>query len=204
MFYDPKVISGVRINDGIAPVEEQASHSRTLVRSGGIGSDAAHRTLIPVDESKDASNAIEYVIRAVQNGSTSEIHLINVQPLVMQGDFVLNEIVQIEKRAQLAVGEQVIERARRLLGKNGIACEAAVRFGRPATTIVQYAREQCIDAIVMGMRSRSLVSRLLRRSVAADVARMADVPVIILKTHDGLGITVQGNPLHRLRPVAMQ
>jgi nucleotide-binding universal stress UspA family protein len=204
MFYHPKMISGMRINDGIAPAEEQASQSRILVISGGIGSDAAHRTLIPVDESKDASNAIKYVIRAAQNGSTSEIHLINVQPLVMLGDFVLNEIVQVEKRAQLAVGEQVIERARRLLGKNGIACKAAVRFGRPAITIVQYAREQCIDAIVMGMRSRSLVSRLLRRSVAAEVARMADVPVTILKAHDGPRVTLQENPLHGLRPVAMQ
>ena len=204
MFYHPEIISRMLINDGIAPAEEQANQLCTLpVQTNG--SVAAHRTLIPVDESQGASNALKYVIRAAQKGSTSEIHLINVQPLILVGEFALDEIVQIEKRARLAVGEQVIKRARRLLDKNGIACKkATVRFGRPAMTIVQYAREQCIDAIVMGMRSRSLISRLLRRSVAADVTRMADVPVTILRSHNGSGITLQGNPLDGLRPVAMQ
>jgi nucleotide-binding universal stress UspA family protein len=202
MFYHPKMISG--FNDAIASPEEHTDQvSSRPAQTVQSRPPAVHRTLIPVEESESASRAIEYVIRSARFGSMSEVHLINVQPEIMQGDFAWNDVVEAEKRTRLAAGKTAIERARKLLDDNKIACKMAIRFGRTAKTIVQYASEEGIDAIVMGMRSRGPVARLLRRSVAAQVARMADVPVMILNSGTPSRGSLGGNSLDGLRPVLM-
>ena len=113
----------------------------------------------------------------------------------MQGDFAWNDVVEAEKRARLAAGETVLARARKLLHANKIPCKMAIRFGRTAKTIVQYASEKGIDAIVMGMRSRGLVARILRPSVAAQVARMANIPVMILNSGTPSRVSLGRNSL---------
>lgn len=194
MFYHPKMISG--FNDGIAPSEEHTKQvSNRPVQAVQSRPPAIHRTLIPVDESESATGAIEYVIRSARFGSMSEVYLINVQPQTMQGDFAWNDVVEAERRTRFAAGEMALERARKLLQHNKIACKMAIRFGRPAKTIVQYASEKGIDAIIMGMRSRSLLVRLLRPSVAAQVARMADIPVMILNSGTPSRVSLGGNSL---------
>ena len=199
MFYHPKMISG--FNDGIAPSEEHTKQvSNRPVQTVQSRPPAIHRTLIPVDESESATGAIEYVIRSARFGSMSEVYLINVQPQTMQGDFAWNDVVEAERRTRFAAGEMALERARKLLQHNKIACKMAIRFGRPAKTIVQYASEKGIDAIIMGMHSRSLLARLLRPSVAAQVARMADIPVMILNSGTQSRVSLGGNSLDSLRP----
>ena len=199
MFYHPKMISG--FNEGI---ERSAEHTNQVwsppAQDVPSRPPAVHRTLIPVDESESASRAIEYVIRSARFGSMSEVHLINVQPEVTQDDFAWNDVVEAEKRTRLAAGELALERARKLLQDNKIACKMAIRFGRTAKTIVQYASEKGIDAIVMGMRSRSPVARLLRPSVAAQVARLADIPVMILNSGTSSRVSLGRNSLDGLRP----
>lgn len=179
MFYHPKMLSG--INDGIAVAKEQAAQSsRSTPQTEKGRASAIHRTLIPFDGSESAHRAIAYIIRAARRGSMSEIHLINVQPSMFPGDFAWDDVMEDERQARLAAGESAIEHARKLLNENNVACKTAVRFGRTAKTIVQYAREKDVDAIVMGTRSSGLIDRLFRRSVAARVARMTDLPVMIL------------------------
>ena len=200
MFYHPKMISG--LNDGIASSAEGTNQlSSPPVQDMRTRPPAVHRTLIPVDESDSASRAIEYVIRSARFASMSEVHLINVQPQITQGDFAWNDVVEAEKRTRLAAGELILERARKLLQGNKIACKMAIRFGRTAKTIVQYASEKGIDAIVMGMRSRGPVARLLRPSVAAQVARTADIPVMILNFGTPSRVSLGGTSLDGLRPV---
>ena len=198
MFYHPKMISG--INDGIAVAKDQATHLHLPLQNLKSRPSAVHKTLIPVDGTKDADRAIAYVIRAARRGATSEIHLINVQPAVFPGDFAWDDIVEDERQAQLAAGEDVLDRARKRLSESNVTCKTAVRFGRPAKAIVQYAREKDIDAIVMGTRSSGPIDRLLRRSVAAQVARTADVPVMILNP-DKSRIRSAEKPFDRFTPI---
>ena len=178
MFYHPKMMSG--INDGIAVRKDPAKESHLPLQTETSRPSAVHRTLIPVDGSESANRAIAYIIRAARRGAASEIHLINVQPQMFPGDFAWDDVVEDKVHARLADGESSLEHARKLLNENNVACETAVRFGRTAKTIVQYAREHDVDAIAMSTRRSGLIDRLLRRSVAAQVARMADIPVMIL------------------------
>ena len=53
--------------------------------------------------------------------------------------------------------------------------------GDPATAIVDAARDQHVDVIVVGSHERSWFSRLFSGSVAHDVIRDAPVPVLVVK-----------------------
>ena len=62
----------------------------------------------------------------------------------------------------------------------GRTVEATVVEGTSADAILEYARDEGIDQIVMGSEGRSGVSRMLLGSVAEGVTRKARIPVTIV------------------------
>jgi nucleotide-binding universal stress UspA family protein len=137
------------------------------------------RILVPVDGSPRALNAITHLIRAVNRAFSVGVHLVNVQRLVMQGDFALNVAVRLEVRTRLAAAQEVLDQARALLDAAGMPCRATVLFGDPAEAIARYADDHGFDAIVMGTRG---ASGALRASVASRVVSLTDVPVTLVKS----------------------
>jgi nucleotide-binding universal stress UspA family protein len=59
-----------------------------------------------------------------------------------------------------------------------ILCDAVVREGPPAQQIIAAARQFRADCLLLGTRSRSKVTRLLLGSVAEQVLRSVNLPVI--------------------------
>jgi nucleotide-binding universal stress UspA family protein len=57
----------------------------------------------------------------------------------------------------------------------------SVIFGSPATAIVEYARENAMNLIVMGTHGRGFVAHLLLGSVAERVVRTAECPVLTVR-----------------------
>jgi nucleotide-binding universal stress UspA family protein len=176
MFYHPNMISGM-------PTGLKAHVHAPFQRLGGArpSPSAAHRTLIPVDGSEGANRAVEHAIDLVRRGLTSEIHLLNVQPLQTHEDFALNPAVEAEQRARLANARQVLSRARGLLRDAGEDGSMTIAFGAVAPMIARYARDNGVDAIVMGTRGQRGLGRLLGGSVAAAVTQTADVPVTVVR-----------------------
>ena len=64
---------------------------------------------------------------------------------------------------------------------NGVSIEAAFEEGRPSVKIVEYAREHEVDMIVMGTHSRGPVAHFFLGSVAENVVRSADCPVLTVR-----------------------
>jgi len=62
--------------------------------------------------------------------------------------------------------------------KKNIACDALVREGNPAQQISTSSRQFLADRILLGTRSRSKLSKLLIGSVAEQVLRSVNLPVI--------------------------
>ena len=62
------------------------------------------------------------------------------------------------------------------------AVPTTVLSGNPASEILQFARANGMDAIVLGTHGRRGVSRLLPTSVAERVAREAPCPVILVRS----------------------
>ncbi|MGC4084340.1 MAG: universal stress protein [Vicinamibacterales bacterium] len=66
-----------------------------------------------------------------------------------------------------------------------------VRTGAPADEIVNFARGNEIDLIVMGTHGRGLVGHLLMGSVAEKVVRTAPCPVLTVRNpHAAQGLEV--------------
>ena len=79
--------------------------------------------------------------------------------------------------------EQHMEEVRQDLEKQGLSCEThlLIRSMDPGEQIVQYAREQQIDEIFIGVRLRSKVGKFLMGSTAQHVILEAPCPVVSVK-----------------------
>ena len=81
------------------------------------------------------------------------------------------ERVEVEERAKL---RRVADRL------TGITVETAVRFGDPATQIIDEAETIGADLIALATHHRSGLARMLKGSVAERVERGTPVPVVLV------------------------
>jgi nucleotide-binding universal stress UspA family protein len=73
---------------------------------------------------------------------------------------------------------RILEFCCQAVRKHTIVCDGLVRDGNPSQQILEAAREFRADRIVLGTRSRSKLSKLLLGSVAEQVLRSANIPVL--------------------------
>lgn len=85
--------------------------------------------------------------------------------------------------AQAAEGtlQADLEEARALLGP-GVQVRGEVVRGLPAEEIVRYARETGQELVAMAYHGRRLLGRWLLGSVAEEVVRGCEMPVLLLRT----------------------
>jgi nucleotide-binding universal stress UspA family protein len=76
-----------------------------------------------------------------------------------------------------AYGEEVTGDVCEMAKEAGVDCVAAIRSGSPPEEIVDYAKDEGIDAIVLGSAYRGKFRALLG-STAEKVVRTSEVPVI--------------------------
>ncbi|PIE67886.1 MAG: universal stress protein UspA [Deltaproteobacteria bacterium] len=76
-----------------------------------------------------------------------------------------------------------LENAKKFVDETGIACETKllVRGMTPGEDIVEYAKEQAVDEIVIGIKRRSKVGKLLFGSNAQYIIIKAPCPVVTIK-----------------------
>ena len=73
---------------------------------------------------------------------------------------------------------KTLEPWRMMARSQQVPCDAVVREGHPAPQIIAGARQFKADRLLLGTRSRSKVSKLLLGSVAEQVLRSVNLPVI--------------------------
>lgn len=94
---------------------------------------------------------------------------------------------------QLPVGEiatgmrNILDRSQDLMDSfikehfSGMHVEGMVCEGRPATKLVELAKELHADMLVMGTHAREGIDRLFFGSVAAEVVRASECPVLTIR-----------------------
>lgn len=85
-----------------------------------------------------------------------------------------------ENAMVVAAGDYLREVADRL-GRDGASILAKVISGRVEDRIIDYAREEGVDLIIMATHGRSGVSRWVRGSIADKVLRMAHIPILMVR-----------------------
>jgi nucleotide-binding universal stress UspA family protein len=141
----------------------------------------AQRFLVPVDFSEYANQALEYAISLASklDARLTLLHVIQSLPLggVDMG-VTLPYTYMHDLEAEITSGmEAYLEQ----VTAAGLEGEIAVVHGVPFQEIIETAKTQQVDLIVMGTHGRTGLQHVLLGSVAEKVVRLAPCPVLVVR-----------------------
>ncbi len=140
-----------------------------------------HNVVVPIDGSAAALRALGYVLENLRGRAGARIHLINVQEPklhVWPGKLVSPDMIEAEMRKE---GAQILYSAETAVRGADPVCTSHVSIGDAGEKIVAYAMDHGCDSIAMGTRGMGVVESLVMGSVAQKVARLAPMPVTLVK-----------------------
>ncbi len=143
-----------------------------------------HRILVPIDFSACSKKALAYA-RPFAAQFHAEIVLLHVSALnymVAEGFGGIDIPTLREdliKEAEGQLGDILKE-----LETPGITASLLVREGRAATEIVDVAKDENIDLIVMSTHGYSNIKHVLLGSVTENVVRHAPCPTLVVREHE--------------------
>ena len=138
------------------------------------------RMLVPVDFSDCSRDALEYGALIAQRSKTS-LKLFHVLEPVSYGlDFTLPQMAQRES-SKTAITKRLSDFVS-ALASLGLVSDFLISGGLPADSILDAARAQSVDVIVMGTHGRRGVSHALFGSVAESVLRRSSCPVLTVRS----------------------
>ncbi len=143
------------------------------------------KILVPTDYSDHSEKAIRYGIELASKFN-SELHLfhaVEFTPVMYgEGGGFLSPDAAMEIEADAARHLESLE----VDGANGLRVVRKVVQGHPFVAIVQYAKENDIDLLVLGTHGRGAIAHMLLGSVAEQVVRKAPCPVLVVRdeAHD--------------------
>lgn len=132
--------------------------------------------LVPLDGSQLAELAIPAAIELARkvDGVLCLLRVVPQMPAVIDVPFEI-DMVDTEE------AEKYLDDTGARLSPHGVPLLLAIRHGRPAQEILDYAVEVRANAIVMTTHGRSGFGRLAMGSVAEEVVRDATCPVLLLQ-----------------------
>jgi nucleotide-binding universal stress UspA family protein len=136
------------------------------------------RVLVPVDGLPVSNRAVEYVVAGATEGL--EVYLLNVQPMLTGDELNYLMSAGVTAHSRHLAGQEALQAAKALLDKKCVSYEAIVVLGFPAKSILRYAVERDCTEIVLGTKETTADGRIRTRSVADRVARLAQVPVVLI------------------------
>ena len=142
---------------------------------------ATQHLLVPVDCSENAQQALEYAIRLASKleARLTLLHVIQALPLG-GGDmgvtvpYTYLEVLEAEIARRM---QACLERVTAV----GLEGESIIVKGVPFQEILETAKTQQVDLIVMGTFGRTGLQHLLLGSVAEKVVRLAPCPVLVVR-----------------------
>jgi nucleotide-binding universal stress UspA family protein len=141
------------------------------------------KILVPVDGSAASLRALDHALSVIKGREDVELVLLNVQSrdTLDVSDFTAVVSARSDRALAARQSEAALKRAVATCRKEAIPFEARAELGPVAETIDRIAREVGADQIVMGTRGLGKLGRLFLGSVAAEVTRLASVPVTLVK-----------------------
>lgn len=149
------------------------------------------KILAYVDGTERANQVVDYLATLSGRGNPIEVVILNVQPqpenwrLRGYESFKRNEV---RERLINDLGAPIIAGVGRHLDQLGIPHTSRVELGEVAATIVQCAKQEKCDIVIVAeppvrgiWRWIAKISGMLSGSIASQVTQIAETPVIVLK-----------------------
>jgi nucleotide-binding universal stress UspA family protein len=145
----------------------------------------AMRVLVAIDGSEPAGLAVDLVADVTWPTGTEIIvaQAVETGAGIFGGPWPAMAMVQTDRiEAEIRdEARRAVREARERLARPGLGVEAVVLRGRPATAIVDRARDMQADMVVVGSRGHGAIESMLLGSVSAEVVDHAPAPVLVAR-----------------------
>lgn len=136
--------------------------------------------LIPFDGSDEAEKGADHGLELAETcGSTVHTLYVIDLPGAPRTLYLRDDEEEMRERYR-EYGEEVTNEIKRRAEERGLDCVTAIRSGSPGEEIADYAKDEGVDAIVLGSAYRGKLGSLLG-STAEKVVRTAEVPVVTVR-----------------------
>lgn len=137
------------------------------------------RILVPTDGAASTELAIEEALDLAElsGGTVHALYVVDTR------DYnTLPEAKWLDLASEFEdQGEQAVATVAERAEERGVPVETAVERGLPHESILAYAEQREMDAVVMGTHGRTGLNRFLIGSVTEKVIRSSDVPVLVVR-----------------------
>ncbi len=134
--------------------------------------------LVPTDGSGHSVRAAEYAV------SIAKVHKAKILAVYVIDNFVVDQFAKVSSSIEQDLkesGQGYINYIVGLAEKQDVAVESIVTKGQPFEQIVDLAKNQNVDLIVMGTTGRRSTDRILIGSVTQRVIEYSPCPVLVIK-----------------------
>ena len=135
------------------------------------------KILVPLDGSemslKGLDNAIYFARQ--RNATITGLHIVSIYPQN------LGEIITPLKVKLIKDAEKFMEKAKLTSAKNGIVFRYSIGYGDPKSEIINFAKQNKFDLLVMGSRGLGGIKEAFLGSVSNAVVHKSHVPVLVVK-----------------------
>lgn len=141
-----------------------------------------NKVLVPIDFSDYSKSALKYAVNFAKSFNAEIILIYVVEPVIYPPDFSMGQI------AMPSINTEWDDRAKeelQKLAKSEIVGSAnvktVIKTGKPFVEIIETAKEENVDLIIIATHGRSGVEHILFGSTAEKVVRKAPCPVLTLR-----------------------
>ena len=143
------------------------------------------KILVPLDGSGFAECSLEHVKAVTSGSSASKIILFSVvEPLSTETVYALtiagDDLLRKAEMDNQTEARNYIGKVKNKLAKSGLKVETVVVDGGAAEEILDYAKNNKVDLIVMSTHGKSGISRWFFGSVAQKVLQHSPIPILLI------------------------
>lgn len=140
------------------------------------------KILVPVDFSDYSKRALRYAVDFSKHFNSELILISVIEPMIYPADFSMGQVAIPATDQNLT---ERIENELKTLEENEIGGQVKskriIKSGKPFYEIVETAREEDVDLIIIATHGHTGVEHLLFGSTAEKVVRKAPCPVLTLR-----------------------
>lgn len=141
------------------------------------------KILVAVDDSPQATTALEYALDVFPDAAITAIHVIQLPEgywsWMMEREEDMPRYEEMKEKA-----EDVLQAAIAEAAEDHRDIETVIEMGKPDREIISYANDNGFDQIVIGSHGRHGADRILFGSVSETVARRSPLSVTVVR--DGI------------------
>jgi nucleotide-binding universal stress UspA family protein len=141
------------------------------------------KILVPIDQSENATRALEYALRLAKLSAGSKVTVLCVVESIRHSSRQShsNSIDQLEDLLEESAKNYLDDISKKAEKEHGIKIKTMIKRGRPVNIIIDTAKSEDIDLIVMGSRGLGGFKEMLFGSVSHGVTNHASGSVLIVK-----------------------